>query len=377
MSDRERGRKARVGWKVTAAAALCALAVGAAACGSDDEGDAAAGGGDGGGESYEVYFSINFTGNAQRQQIMRTMELATEQGPLKGKADLTVSTSNNTIQAQAQDINNIVRRKPDAIVVLPSSETGLNTAIKRACDAGITVVAFDSPVSADCAYNVGVDFVEASKPVGAWLAEQAGGKQGAILVDQGIPGLPVADQIHEGLVAGIESVDGDIEIAKFQGEFAPGPVKAAVSNLIPAHRSDLIGVATASNTDAVQAALKEGGLDPVPIGAMTALNADTLACLDPKKPCFLGATPMTQGAEALKLSVDLLDGAADENERKIVLPLQYLGNDPDLASPPGFPDVKPELIEKGTFAFPDLPPDLSLPYRTEWLDITAEQAAGK
>lgn len=374
MSDHGRGRTVGIGRKATVVAALCALAVGAAACGSDDEGNATAGGG---GEASEVYFSINFTGNAQRQQIMRTMELATEQGPLKGKADLTISTSNNTIQAQAQDINNIVRRKPDAIVILPSSETGLNTAIERACDAGITVVAFDSPVSAECAYNVGVDFVEASKPVGAWLAEQAGGKQGAIFVDQGIAGLPVADQIHEGLVAGIESVGGDIDIAKFQGEFAPGPVKAAVSNLIPAHRDDLIGVATASNTDAVQAALKEGGIDPVPIGAMTALNADTLACLDPKQPCFLGATPMTQGAEALKLAVDLLEGTADEGQRKIVLPLQYLGNDPDRATPPGFPEAKPELIEEGTYAFPDLPPDLSLPYRTDWLDITAAQAAGE
>lgn len=374
MAGQERGRIARLGSRAGVAAALCALLAVGAGCGSsDDDGATASGGGD----PNDVYFSINFTGNAQRQQIMRTMELATQQGPLEGKADLTISTSNNTIQAQAQDINNIVRRKPDAIVILPSSETGLNTAIKRACDAGITVVAFDSPVSADCAYNVGVDFVEASKPVGAWLAEQAQGKQGAILVDQGIPGLPVADQIHEGLVAGIESVDGDIEIAKFQGEFAPGPVKAAVSNLIPAHRDDLIGVATASNTDAVQAAIKEGGLDPVPIGAMTALNADTLACLDPKRPCFLGATPMTQGADALKLAVDLLEGSADENERKITLPLQYLGNDPAAAAPPGFPDVKPELIEKGTYAFPDLPPDLSLPYRTEWLDITAAQAAGE
>lgn len=96
---------------------------------------------------YVIYLSNNFVGNDWRQQMQRVAQVSVDKGPLKGRVELHIEVAEGTVQAQINSLNNIIRQKPDAILVDAASDTALNPTIKKACDAGIVVISFDQVVT--------------------------------------------------------------------------------------------------------------------------------------------------------------------------------------------------------------------------------------
>src|SRR6266536_1558882 len=97
-------------------------------------------------KQYIIYLSNNFVGNDWRQQMLRSADVAVNKPPLAGRVDLKIEVVETTIQAQLNSLNNIIRAKPDAILIDAGSAESLNPTIKKACDAGILVIAFDQIV---------------------------------------------------------------------------------------------------------------------------------------------------------------------------------------------------------------------------------------
>ena len=81
---------------------------------------------------YTIYLSNNFVGNDWRQQMERVATVSVNKGPLKGRVDLKIENVENTVQAQINSLNNIIRQKPDAILVDAGSDSALNPTIKKA-----------------------------------------------------------------------------------------------------------------------------------------------------------------------------------------------------------------------------------------------------
>ncbi|TGW06991.1 hypothetical protein EN788_39200, partial [Mesorhizobium sp. M2D.F.Ca.ET.145.01.1.1] len=125
---------------------------------------------------YVIYLSNNFVGNDWRQQMERVANVATTKGPLKGRVDLKIENVENTVQAQINSLNNIIRQKPDAILVDAGSDSALNPTIKKACDAGIVVISFDQVVTEPCAFAVASDWDRIPSVMAEWMATQLGGK---------------------------------------------------------------------------------------------------------------------------------------------------------------------------------------------------------
>jgi ribose transport system substrate-binding protein len=68
-------------------------------------------------EPYVIYLSNNFMGNDWRQQMIRVGQVAAGKDPLASRVDLRVENVENTVQAQINSLNNIVREQPDAILI--------------------------------------------------------------------------------------------------------------------------------------------------------------------------------------------------------------------------------------------------------------------
>src|SRR5919201_71704 len=100
----------------------------------------------------------------------------------------------NTVQAQLNSLNNIIRRKPDAILVDAGSGSALDPTLKRACDQGILVISFDQVVTAPCAYKVESNWNAIPRVLAAWMARKLNGK-GQVFMDLGLPGAPISSQI--------------------------------------------------------------------------------------------------------------------------------------------------------------------------------------
>jgi len=319
-----------------------------------------------------IYLSNNFMGNDWRQQMIRSAEIAVQRGPLAGRVDLRIEQAEGTVQAQINSLNNIIRQKPDAILIDAASQTALNPTVKRDCDEGILVVSFDQTLTEPCAYALSVDWDFIPRVMAEWVAEKLGGK-GNVIVDRGLAG-------YEASIATTKATEEvlakypDIKIVGyFNGDFAPGPEQSGVAALLAANPQVDAIVNMAYGTGAMQA-LKDAGRPLVPVNAFS-FNGSAIACGQEGASCILGSNPPYLSAEAIKLAVEVLDSGKRPENRAIIVKNDFFAT--ELLPSKLFPGTEVQKIELGKNAFPDLSPGLFLPVSPNWVDITPQEAAGK
>jgi ribose transport system substrate-binding protein len=323
------------------------------------------------GKKYTIYLSNNFVGNDWRQQMLRSADIAVKKPPLAGRIDLKTEVVETTVQAQINSLNNIIRTRPDAIIIDAASAEALNPTIQKACDAGILVIAFDQIVTADCAYTMESDWGRAPVVEAEWIVKKLNGK-GEIFIDRGLAGAPISAQLENGFESVIKNYP-DIKITGyFNGDNALGPEQAGVANLLAAHPEvDAIFV-QGYGAGAIKA-LEDAGRPIVPVTG-SPFNLTTTTCLaTPGAQCILAPNPAYLSAEALKLAVEILDGKVPA-QKHILLRNDFLTTDPMASTL--FPDATMQRIETGKNAFPDMSPGLFLPVSPDWLEITPKEASG-
>jgi ribose transport system substrate-binding protein len=326
---------------------------------------------DAAGKTYKITLSNNFVGNDWRQQMIRSAEVAVKKAPLAGRVDLSVQNVENTAEAQIASLNNIIRTKPDAIIVDAASGVALNPTIAKACAAGIVVVSFDQAVTADCAYKLSSDFDTMANNQAEWMATILGGK-GKVLMDRGLAGTPVSAQFVKDFEAVLKNYPGIEIVGYYNGNYALGPEQEGVSSLLAAHPK-IDGIFTQAYGTGAMKALQNAGVPMVPIVA-AAFNGTAVACAQTAgAKCILGANPPYLSAEAIKLAVAILDGQVPANKT-------VLYKSPDMSTDPVQAKYAPgstmQKIEIGKNAFPDLAPGVSLPITPDWVEITPSEAAG-
>ena len=217
-------------------------------------------------DKYTIYLSNNFVGNDWRQQMIRVAELAVTKPPLADRVELKVENVENTVQAQINSLNNIIRAKPDAILIDAGSDTALNPTIKKACDAGIVVVSFDQVVTEECAYALESDWDRIPAVLAEWMAKTLGGK-GKVFVDRGLAGAPISARLQNGYEEVLKKYP-DIEvIGYYNGEYALGPEQAGVASLLAAH-PEVDGILTQGYGTGAMKALQDAGRPIVPVTAL-------------------------------------------------------------------------------------------------------------
>ncbi|MET0599990.1 MAG: substrate-binding domain-containing protein [Mesorhizobium sp.] len=321
---------------------------------------------------YTIYLSNNFVGNDWRQQMERVAKVSVDKGPLKGRVDLHIENVENTVQAQINSLNNIIRQKPDAILVDAASDSALNPTIKKACDAGIVVISFDQTVTEPCAYAVASDWNRIPAVLAEWMAKQLNGK-GNVIVDRGLAGAPISAQLQGGYEKVLEKYPDIKVVGYYNGEYALGPEQSGVASLLAAN-PQIDGVLTQGYGSGAIQALKDAGRPVVPVTAFS-YNVAALACVQTEgAKCILGSNPAYLSSEAIKLAVDILDTGKKPENREISIKGDFLTTDPIESEL--YPGTKMVKIAVGENAFPDRAPGLTLPITPDWVEITAEEAAG-
>jgi ribose transport system substrate-binding protein len=324
-------------------------------------------------KKYTIYLSNGLIGNDWLQQMQRSAEVAVKKAPLADRVDLHIETVENSAQAQINSLNNIIAAKPDAILVHAASLDALNPTIEAACAAGIVVISFSQVVTAPCPYKLNTNWDSVNHDIPTWLANVLGGK-GKIIVDRGLPGSPISEASNKEIERVMKQFP-DIEIVGwYTSNYALGDEQAGVASLLAAN-PQIDGILTAGyGTGAIQA-LKDAGRPLVPI-VMFAYNGSATECATEKEPglkCFIYTHPPYLSAEAIKLAVDVLDGHPPASKT-------VLGDYPRLTTDIVKGDFSPgsdlRKLEIGVNVFPDLPPGLVLPASPDWVNITAQEAAG-
>jgi ribose transport system substrate-binding protein len=324
-------------------------------------------------DPYVIYLSNNFMGNDWRQQMIRSAEIAVKKGPLAGRVDLRIEQAEGTVQAQINSLNNIIRQKPNAILIDAASQTALNPTVKRACDEGILVISFDQTLTEPCAYALSVDWDYTPRVLAEWAAEKLGGK-GNVIIDRGLAGYEASIATTKATEEVLSKYPDIKIVGYFNGDFAPGPEQSGTAALLAANPQVDAIVNMAYGTGAMQA-LKDAGRPMVPVTAFS-FNGSAVACMETDgASCILGSNPPYLSAEAIKLAVEILDTGKRPENRAILVPNSFFSTDP-LPSKL-FPETVIQKLEAGKNAFPDLSPGLFLPVSPDWVEITPQEAAGQ
>jgi len=183
--------------------------------------------------------------------------------------ELKFSDAQQKQENQIKAIRSFIQQKVDVIAFSPVVESGWDTVLKEAKDAGIPVIltdrAIDSPDTSLYVSFLGSDFVEEGRRAGRWLVEQFKDHDGDVnIVElQGTVGsAPAIDR-----KAGFEEIIKDDPkfkiIASQTGDFTRAKGKEVMQAFLKAHKN--IDVLYAHNDDmalgAIQA-MEAAGLKP-------------------------------------------------------------------------------------------------------------------
>ncbi|MFI6229520.1 ABC transporter substrate-binding protein [Micromonospora echinospora] len=228
---------------IVAALATVLLAGSLAACGNSDTG------GDGGDGKIVLGFSqVGAESGWRTANTTSIKEAATEAG-IELKFDDAQQKQENQIKA----IRNFIQQKVDVIAFSPVVESGWDTVLKEAKDAGIPVILTDRAVdSADKSLYktfLGSDFVKEGRLAGEWLVEQTKTATGPVnIVElQGTTGSAPANDRKEGFAAAIAANPNLKIVASQSGDFKRADGKQVMEQFLKANPD--IDVLFAHNDD--------------------------------------------------------------------------------------------------------------------------------
>lgn len=234
---------------------------------------------------------------------------------------LKFSDAQQKQENQIKAIRSFIQQKVDLISFSPVVESGWDTVLKEAKDAGIPVILTDRAVdSKDTSLYVtflGSDFVEEGRKAGQWLTEQY--KDAAedinIVELQGTTGSAPANDRMQGFKEVISSNPKLKIIAAQTGDFTRAKGKEVMQAFLKAHKD--IDVLYAHNDDmalgAIQA-IEAAGLKPgedIKIISVDAVKDGMQAASEGKINFIVECNPLL-GPQLMKVVQDVVDGKTVE-----------------------------------------------------------------
>lgn len=270
-------------------------------------------------KGYVVGFSNVWVGNSWGVQCVNELESYLKNSDRV--ADYYITDANNDVNKQISDIEDLISKKVDLLLLQPISPDAVVPVIEDAYEKGIIVVTCASPLGTD-RYHASVlakdeDFGRVGME---WLAEQLGGK-GKIVILNGMAGLTVANNRRAGVQ---EVLDKYPEIEVLGEEFADWDYakgKVASENLLAAFpQIDGVWSCGGDMTRGAIEAFVAAGRELVPMTGednngflklWQQYSADGFKSIATSMPTWLFA----EGAE---IGLNILDGKTPENKDLIV-----------------------------------------------------------
>ena len=258
-------------------------------------------------ETYTLGFSNISLVNTWRVQMVEEAKYRASQYDKVG--DLIVTDAGGSANKQIADIEDLIARGVDAIIVAPASETALNTVLDTAYNAGIPTIIFENNATPDnYTLKIRADDVFFGEVGAEFLANQMGGA-GDIIGLRGIAGVSVETIRWESVEAYLGENYPDIKIvdAAF-GDWAYDKGKQVCESLLIAH-PDIDGIWSSGGamTQACIEVFEENGFDLVPMTGES--NNGFLRVW--KEMGFESIAPIAAtwvGAEAITAAMKVLDG---------------------------------------------------------------------
>lgn len=183
--------------------------------------------------SKRIAFSNSYAGSDFRKVMVRNWQELAAQAQKDGLIrEAPVVSANNSAPEQAAQIQDMIVKGVDAIVILAASDTALNGVIRDACNAGIVVVVMASLVSERCVYTVDYDWSAMGRVEMDYIAGRLKGN-GTLLEIRGIAGDATDRNISDGIRQAARDYPG-LKFAKtVYGNWTASVAKKEVALALP------------------------------------------------------------------------------------------------------------------------------------------------
>ncbi|WP_461031314.1 substrate-binding domain-containing protein [Streptomyces mayteni] len=222
--------------------------------------------------------SIGFSQATQQSPFYVQLREGAEAAAEDAGADLYFADAGGDVTKQNNDIQDLITRGVDVLLVNPVDPQGAQPGLAAARAAGIEVVTLDRPVPEGAASHVGRDNVAMGRLVGERVAAELGDDGGKVVEIRGDAGGAVARDRSAGFHEAVEAA-GNIEIVEGPYcNYIRSEAVTAMQDLIQTNAD--VDVVYAHNDDMALGALqvlRENGRDDVLVagvdGLMEAVDA--------------------------------------------------------------------------------------------------------
>ena len=220
---------------------------------------------------------------------------------------LTVVDAGDDVVKQINDIDDLVSKKVQVIIVNPVDSDAVAPAVKAAKDAGIKVIAVDRAVNGESvSCQIASDNVMGAKLGGDYMVKLLG--EGAKVAElQGVMGASATIDRGEGFHQAADAANFDI-VASQTANFNRAEGLNVTENILQAH-PDIVGIFAHNDEMALGAAkaVADTGKDIVIVGfdatddGLAAVKNGTMAATVAQQPDLMGK-------QSVQVAVDLING---------------------------------------------------------------------
>jgi len=186
-------------------------------------------------DKFTIGISNPFISSEYRtQMIAELIEVNQEYMDAGITNELVIESADTDVAGQIQQLQNLMAKGVDAILVNPGDVNGLNATLEEAVAKGILVISVDQELNVPGVYNVGIDQKEWAKTSAAWLAEKLGG-EGDVVTIEGFPGHPANVARMDGVAEVFADYPGINVLATDTGKWDEATGQQVMSNFLSAY----------------------------------------------------------------------------------------------------------------------------------------------
>ncbi|MET3553777.1 substrate-binding domain-containing protein [Burkholderia sp. 567] len=162
-----------------------------------------------------------------------TMQKALNDAAASIGAQVVVTDAHHDVSKQVSDVEDMLQKKIDILLVNPTDSTGIQSAITQAKKAGAVVVAVDANANGPVDSFVGSKNYDAGVMSCEYLAKAIGGS-GEVAILDGIPVVPILERVR-GCKAGLAKFPNVKLVDTQNGKQERATALSVTENMISAH----------------------------------------------------------------------------------------------------------------------------------------------
>jgi ribose transport system substrate-binding protein len=224
-------------------------------------------------------------------------------------AELVVVDAQNDSAKQVSDVEDLIQRGIDVLLINPTDSSAVSSAIESANKENIPVITVDrSAEGGEVVSHIASDNVAGGQMAGEFILEQLGNK-GKVVELEGIPGSSAARERGEGFHKAVDSVDGIEVVAKQAADFDRAKGLSVMENILQANK-DIQAIFAHNDEMALGAieALEAAGIKGVIVVGFDATDDAVKAVEDKKMAATIAQKPEEIGQKSVETALKVKAG---------------------------------------------------------------------